>query len=215
MARFILALLLIALPSQAEETFHPDTIIFIGSSTMGHWKPRMEKDFAPLRTWNFGENGTDYTYLHENVPAWAKKYPAKRWVIYSGDNDLNSDNPRTPAQVNADMLKTAALIRQQIPGAEVFVLSIKCRVGAKTCGRVAEANQLMAKEKGITFVDTFTAMKKKAADESKLFQEDGIHLNDQGYDIWRDELRPALLRSVKKNAAPAPEASEAADTSAE
>jgi lysophospholipase L1-like esterase len=197
-----LALLILLLPllAFAEDKFDPNTVIFIGSSTMGHWKPRMEKDFAGIPTLNFGENGTDFHYLHETVPAWAKKFPAKRWVIYSGDNDLSNDPPRTPAQVSADMVKTVELIREQDPGAEIFVLSLKKRVNADAA-IITETNKLMsiAAEglKDVIFVDTYKAMKDKGGDYNRFFDDDGIHLNSLGYDLWRDTLRPYLLK--KKN----------------
>ncbi|MGE3262497.1 MAG: GDSL-type esterase/lipase family protein [Bacteriovoracia bacterium] len=192
----------------ADEKFDRETVIFIGSSTMGHWKPRMDKDFLPIKTWNFGENGTDFHYLHETVPDWSKKFPAKRWVIYSGDNDLNSTPRRTPEQVNADMLKTVDLIRENDPDAEIFVISIKCRVYVEAepaCPRVMETNKLMAesalKVKGLTYVDTFSAMRAADDDQRKFFDEDGVHLNDKGYDIWAGTLKPLLQKSIGNTAA--------------
>lgn len=197
-----LAFILLALTSAfAQENFNRDTVIFIGSSTMGHWKPRMEKDFGPIPTWNFGENGTDFHYLHETVTDWAKKYPAKRWVIYSGDNDLHSDPPRTPTQVAEDMAKTVDLIRAQDADSQVYVISIKCRVypeAETTCAKVKEANKLMAEQAGklrdVFFVDTMSAMSATGRKMSDFFQEDQTHLSEAGYDVWRDTLLPFLRK---------------------
>ncbi|MGZ3695909.1 MAG: GDSL-type esterase/lipase family protein [Bdellovibrionota bacterium] len=206
----------------AEEKFDPNTVIFIGSSTMGHWKPRVDTDFAPLSVWDFGENGTDFHYLHETVPGWVKKYPAKRWVIYSGDNDLNNVPTHSPEQVDEDMEKTVKLIREGDPEAEIFLLSIKCRVqkdDQTNCPKVLEANKLMqesaAKFKGVNFVDTYGAMKASGVKMEEFFDADGIHLNKAGYDLWRDTLKPILQRSIDKEKESLPALKKNAESPAE
>lgn len=225
-ALLALALLTAAPPFAAangvNEKFDPDTAIFIGSSTMGHWKPRMDSDFKGIPTLNFGENGTTFEYLLENVPAWSKEFPAKRWVIYSGDNDLNDEHPKKPAEVIAQMKKTIELIRANVPDARVFVISLKCRItpeGQAAKPAIEEANRLMeaaAKEmSGVTFVNTYApmraAMKAPGAQPGDFFDEDGIHLNDRGYDIWRNTLKPLLEKSAKLR----PSAADAADAPGE
>jgi hypothetical protein len=191
----------------ADDAFNRDTVIFIGSSTMAHWQPRIGADFAPLSIWDFGANGTDFHYLEDSLPDWMAKFPAKRWVIYSGDNDLYENPPRTPDQIDQDMVKTVSLIHGQIPDSEIFVLSIKCRISDEAdCPRVVETNKLLAaaigKMKHVTSVDTYDAMLASGGDIHRFFDDDGIHLSAAGYDLWRDTLKPILLKSIAQSAGP-------------
>jgi lysophospholipase L1-like esterase len=60
----------------------------------------------------------------------------------------------------------------------------------KQLAALSEANPL------VTFIDVATPM--LGADGrplTSIFVEDMLHMNDKGYDIWRDVVRKAIVKS--------------------
>ena len=59
-----------------------------------------------------------------------------------------------------------------------------------------EANALIAdlaeKNKQLTYVDIASPMLDDEGKPKALFVEDGLHLNEKGYRIWNETLRPYL-----------------------
>ena len=196
----LVVLLSLLLPVSARSEagrFDPRTIVFIGSSSIEFWKT-LPQDFAGHQVLNLGKAGTTYSHLVANVGEWAAKYPAQRYVIYSGDNDIAW--MRSPEKVAGQFREVALTLRSAIPGVQVFVISIKpnliptrrVRIGA-----VRKANAMIAAEAAalgqVTFVDTHTHMLgPNGQPRAEWFSIDGIHMNEKGYRLWRDVLLPQL-----------------------
>lgn len=182
---------------EKEGAFDPRTIVFIGSSSIDFWKT-LPQDFAGDKVINLGKAGTTYSYLADHVEEWAAKYPADRYVIYSGDNDIAW--LKSPKKVAGQFHEVAVALRGAIPAVHIYVISIKpnliptrrVRIGA-----VRKANALIAAEVAAlgyaTYVDAHTPMlNQKGRPRAELFSIDGIHINEKGYRVWRDVLLPLL-----------------------
>ena len=193
----VLSLLLPVSARSEAGRFDPRTIVFIGSSSIEFWKT-LPQDFAGHQVLNLGKAGTTYSHLVANVGEWAARYPAHRYVIYSGDNDIAW--MRSPEKVAGQFREVALTLRSAIPGVQVFVISIKpnliptrrVRIGA-----VRKANAMIAAEAAalgqVTFVDTHTHMLgPNGQPRAEWFSIDGIHMNEKGYRLWRDVLLPQL-----------------------
>ena len=196
----LVVLLSLLLPVSARSEagrFDPRTIVFIGSSSIEFWET-LPQDFAGHQVLNLGKAGTTYSHLVANVGEWAARYPAHRYVIYSGDNDIAW--MRSPEKVAGQFREVALTLKSAIPGVQVFVISIKpnliptrrVRIGA-----VRKANAMIAAEAAalgqVTFVDTHTHMLgPNGQPRSEWFTIDGIHMNEKGYRLWRDILLPQL-----------------------
>jgi len=201
---FVALVLALILPGNARSdpgTFDPHTIVFIGSSSIEFWKT-LPADFAGHRLLNLGKAGTTYSHLVANVGEWAARYPAQRYVIYSGDNGIAW--MRSPETVARQFREVASSLKASIPGVRVFVISIKPNViptRRVRIGAVRKANGMIASEAaalgGFTFVDTHSAMPgPNGRPRGEWFTIDGIHLNEKGYRLWRDILLPELDRTV-------------------
>jgi lysophospholipase L1-like esterase len=193
----VLSLLLPVSARSEAGRFDPRTIVFIGSSSIEFWET-LPQDFAGHQVLNLGKAGTTYSHLVANVGEWAARYPAHRYVIYSGDNDIAW--MRSPEKVAGQFREVALTLRSAIPGVQVFVISIKpnliptrrVRIGA-----VRKANAMIAAEAAalgqVTFVDTHTHMLgPNGQPRAEWFSIDGIHMNEKGYRLWRDVLLPQL-----------------------
>lgn len=197
---FLVVLFSLLLPAFARSEagrFDPRTIVFIGSSSIEFWKT-LPQDFAGHRVLNLGKAGTTYSHLVANVGEWAAKYPAQRYVIYSGDNDIAW--MRSPEKVAGQFREVALALKSAIPGVQVFVISIKPNViptRRVRIGAVRKANAMIAAEAAslgqVTFVDTHTHMLgPNGQPRAEWFTIDGIHMNEKGYRLWRDVLLPQL-----------------------
>jgi len=195
----VLALALPFFPScaRAHTGFQRDTAVFIGSSTMELWKT-MHADFAPRETVNLGRGGTTFGYLVENAGRWAESYPARTYVVYSGDNDIAWNS--SPESVMLQFRLLAETLRGKIPDVEIYLLAIKpCLEPQRRAliAKVREANKALRLEAArlgyVTYVDVHTPMLDvQDAPRPELFQADGVHLSDEGYRLWTDTLKRQL-----------------------
>ena len=179
------------------EPFDPRTIVFIGSSSIDFWKS-LPEDFAGEKVINLGKAGTTYSHLVANAGEWAAKYPADRYVIYSGDNDIAW--LRSPEKVAKQFREVAETLRATLPAVHILVISIKPNLIPTRRVRIVavrKANAMIAAETAAighaTYVDTHTLMLDRNGNpRAELFTMDGIHMNEKGYRIWRDVLLPLL-----------------------
>jgi lysophospholipase L1-like esterase len=179
------------------EPFDPRTIVFIGSSMIDFWKT-LPQDFAGEKVINLGVAGTTYSHLVAHAGEWAVKYPADRYVIYSGDNDIAWLG--SPEKVARQFREVADTLRAALPEVHILVISIKPSLIPTRrihIGSVRKANAMLAAEAAAighaTYVDVHTPMLgPKGNPRAELFAIDGIHMNEKGYRIWREVLRPLL-----------------------
>lgn len=198
--RSILFVLFIFFFNQIDLSAKPEAepILFIGSSTIEYWKASQQKNFPNQQIINLGKGGTQFTYLVENIQAWLEKYPVNRIVVYSGDNDLASG--KKPEEVLQDFNKLIRLMRSMSISSKIYVFSVKPCIEPhrnRLIPEVKQLNLLMQKhieqQQGIIYLDVFTAMTDDQGLPLKTyFKEDGIHLNETGYELWSQLLKTQL-----------------------
>lgn len=175
-----------------------DAILFVGSSSIRFWKD-LEKDFPDYKVINrgFGGSGLDDAIHYANdiiIP-----YRPRQIVIYSGENDIAS------GKVSAtDVLKKFTTlfnnIRSELPNVNIVYISMKPSPSReKFMPVIADANimirQFLSSYPETAYVDIYHPM--LGADgrpRPELFTEDNLHMNRKGYDLWREAIRPYLLK---------------------
>ena len=187
-----LTLFAFAFFSRPAHAFDPDTTVFIGSSTIEFWET-LSGDFKPAKTLNLGVGGTTYTYLLQHAPDYAAKYPARRFVIYSGDNDLELG--ARPRAIADQFRQLAALLHERLPSCTITLIDVKpSPKRRKNIALIRETNALLREAAKplayVSFVDVFPLMTNaKGEPRAELFREDGLHLNDKGYALWTKALK--------------------------
>lgn len=172
---------------------HP--IVFTGSSSVRMWQS-LATDFPGKPVINRGFGGSqlrDAIWYADQV---AIHYQPRQVVLYAGDNDI--DAGRTPQQVLADFRTFVARIRQDLPDVPIAWLAIKpslARIDQLPLQR--EANALVKAEaagmRGVSFIDVATPMLDAGGKpRTGLFIEDGLHMNRDGYELWRGIIAPYL-----------------------
>lgn len=183
---------------EAEDQAHPPVkggILFVGSSSIVFWD--LKKAFPDLAALNRGFGGSQVSDVNEFFGRVVTPYAPKTIVFYSGDNDLDVGGKK-PAQVIADYKEFFAKVRAALPEAKIINMAVKPSVKrwnlftAQQEVNAAVAEMLKA-DKNAVFIDHVSRM--LGADgkpDPALLRADGLHLNDAGYAIWNEMLRPYL-----------------------
>ncbi len=173
----------------------PGVIVFTGSSSIHGWDS-LESDMAPLKVINRGFGGSqidEATYFANRIVI---PYMPSRVVIYSGDNDIAGG--KSPEAVAADFRAFVERVRASIPGEPVYFLSIKPSTARwKLWDQMQKANALIrdycAGEKLVFYVDVAsTLLGADGKPDVSLYQEDGLHLNADGYARWTAIIKTLL-----------------------
>jgi lysophospholipase L1-like esterase len=172
-----------------------DAVLFVGSSTIRMWCT-LDRDFPELKVVNRGFGGSEMTDLLFYAERVVLPYRPRTVVLYEGDNDLAAG--KSPADVRALFRRFTALVRERLPDARVVVLSIKPSVARETLlGATRAANAMLredaARDPHLIYVDLFTPMLgRDGKPRAELFGGDGLHMNSEGYALWRARLKPVL-----------------------
>jgi lysophospholipase L1-like esterase len=168
-------------------------VLFIGSSSIEHWKSLAE-DFAGIQVINRGFGGSeivDSTFYVERIVI---PYQPRMIVLYAGDNDL-ADN-KTPQQVFEDYVAFVSKVRAQLPASKIAFIAIKPSPAREALiPRMKIANQMIKEydshDRSLIYIDVFTPMlRKDGTPRGELFGADGLHMNKDGYALWKALILP-------------------------
>jgi len=182
----------------AADIAHPPpkgAILFAGSSSIVKWTT-LKTDFPGKVILNRGFGGSELSDLLHYVDRVVIPYAPSRLVIYSGENDLQQG--QTAAAVHATFRALCGKIHIALPKTRIAFISLKPSPSRpKILPAVIEANRLIAAECARdprrVFIDIYPAM--LGADgqpRRELFVADMLHLNADGYAVWRPLVAPFL-----------------------
>ena len=174
-------------------------IVATGSASMRGWHSRIAVDLAPLTIIPRGFGGSNMYDLRYFLLELVLKHEPRAVMIYEGDNDA-----ALGASSEQVILHFQAIVEElhiKLPETRIYVLAVKPSPARwhlwpimsetnKQLSALSEANPL------ITFIDVATPM--LGADGrplTSIFVEDMLHMNDKGYDIWRDAVRNVIVNS--------------------
>jgi lysophospholipase L1-like esterase len=169
-------------------------IVFSGSSYIRKWTT-LATDFPGLGAVNRGFGGCELADVYAYADRIIIPYAPREVVIYAGGNDI--DAGLAPETVFGDFVALMSKLRQALPQARLVFIS--CPPSPKRwteTERIKTVNRLIAsycRTHGLTFVDTFSLM--LGADglpRAEIYDVDRLHMNAQGYALWREALAPHL-----------------------
>jgi lysophospholipase L1-like esterase len=170
-------------------------IVFVGSSSMVDWNAA--KYFPDLKIVNRALWGSAFSDTSRNVDRLILRYEPRLVVVYAGDNDL--DGGASTEDVAVEFERLVKAIRDGLPQARIVFVGIKPSPQRWiTIDRMRTANAMIraicARDDRVAFVDVDGPM--MGWDEKprpELYRADGLHLSDQGYQLWTTLLRPFLV----------------------
>lgn len=171
-----------------------DAIFFIGSSSIRLWTS-LANDFPALAVVNRGFGGSEIRDSTRYLPRIVLPHKPSAIVLYAGDNDLSAG--RSVDQVVADLQAFVAAVRTGST-APVFFLSIKpSPARAALLPKLEAANARIATwmktQPQLHYVDIATPMlDSNGQPRAELFGPDRLHMNAEGYALWKRVLAPQL-----------------------
>ncbi|WP_299758302.1 SGNH/GDSL hydrolase family protein [uncultured Pontibacter sp.] len=175
-----------------------NAILFVGSSSIRMWK-NMQEMFPKHTVVNRGFGGSNLLDLQRYLNDIVFPYQPKQIVIYSGENDIASDTVQATEVL--ERFKTVFQeIRQEMPQVPVVFVSIKPSPSrAKYKPIIVEANkqihEYLKSQPNTKYVDVFTPMlQPNGKAKPEIFTQDSLHMNQQGYQIWRKKIKPYLIK---------------------
>ena len=175
-------------------------IVMLGNSLTeggGDWGKRLGKENVINRGISGDEVMGVYDRLHQILPG----KPAKLFLLI-GVNDVSHDLSTDSIVYRID--QTLTRIQKESPDTKVYLQSLLPinesfnrykRLTNKTY-QIPEINarlEALAKEKKITFIDLFPLFVEKGTNVlRKELTNDGLHLNDKGYEIWVNAIKKKM-----------------------
>tara|TARA_B100001778_G_scaffold171095_1_gene140616 strand:+ start:141 stop:728 length:588 start_codon:yes stop_codon:yes gene_type:complete len=171
-------------------------VVFTGSSSIRIWENLFEifKDSTIINTGFGGSKASDLLYYIDELVI---NFNPKKVVIYEGDNDINSGQEINFIYKN--ILKIIERIKDKNHKIKIILISAKPSISRwHLRDKYIQLNQkyreLANKSDFIEFADTWSAMIENGVLKKDIFIEDGLHLNEKGYEIWEKTLKKVFYK---------------------
>ncbi|WP_158795831.1 GDSL-type esterase/lipase family protein [Pedobacter sp. L105] len=175
----------------------PDNpILFAGSSSIRKWDD-LQEAFGAYNVINRGIGGAYINDITVNLKDLVFAYKFRQLVLYVGENDLVR-NDETPDSILNRTKVLYNAIRAKLPELPVIYIGLKPSPSRDQYrSKLIAANKLLkeffAGEKNVKFLDVYPLMLNKDGSYRKeIFQNDMLHMNRTGYEIWEKAIRPLL-----------------------
>ena len=175
-----------------------NSILFIGSSSIVYWKT-LKEDMWPHEVINRGFGGAHIAHINNYFSEVVTPYEPKGIVFFCGTNDLTA--LKSVDKVFNDFLSFYHNVRVTLPNTKVFFIGIKPSIARhylrdKQLRFNKLAKDLAEKEDSLVYIDVWkTMLLKNGMADPSLFVEDGLHMNQNGYLIWKNLVLTHLNKS--------------------
>lgn len=170
-------------------------ILFVGSSSIRLWKT-LARDFAAYPVINRGFGGSeiaDCVYFAERI---VFPHEPRMVVMFAGGNDLHRG--KTPEQVADDFSAFVTKVRARLPAVRIAYISVTPTPARwEELEKIRTLNRLIEqgcnKNAALAFINLFPhLLGEDGLPRPEIFQEDRLHMNVKGYEIWTRTVRPFL-----------------------
>lgn len=171
-----------------------ETIIFTGSSSVRLWKA-LKPSFPEHQILNTGFGGSQASDLLVFLDDLVLAYNPKKVFIYEGDNDLWAK--KTPNEVIKTTKTIIHRIKTKNPTTKILLISAKPSISRweirRKYMRLNRKMERLTKKDTLTdYVDVWYPMLNNKKLRTDIFIEDGLHMNQKGYDIWHKVMKDLI-----------------------
>lgn len=166
-----------------------DLVVFTGSSSVRFWQD-LEEDCNHLKLVNTGFGGSHMSDLLYFLDQTVLRFKPVKVYIYEGDNDISAG--KNPAAILQTTRQVANSILEAFPNVKIYFLSAKpspSRWSLKS--QYTTFNSLLKSycntHDQLFYVNVWDRMlDDMGRPDSDIFISDSLHMNRQGYLIWKD-----------------------------
>ncbi|HDZ15461.1 hypothetical protein LCGC14_1089810 [marine sediment metagenome] len=185
-----------ALQEQYDTIYTPsqETIVFTGSSSIRMWKDVNER-FPDQHVVNTGFGGSQASDLAYYIYDLILRFNPKKVFIYEGDNDIFAN--KNPNNIRKTIKQIINGIQRNDSTTQVVLIAAKPSLARwnlshkyKRLNRKLE--QIAEEDPAVAYADVWDPMLDGKSVKPDIFIEDGLHMNDQGYQIWYDVIEPFM-----------------------
>ena len=183
----------------ADDALHPHPpggVLFVGSSSIRLWND-LEDQFGNLPVViKRGFGGSQLSDCVKHLSRLVLRYQPKTVLVYAGDNDLAAGT--APQEVLRRFVAFVDGVRAALPDTRIAYISIKpspARVALLP--EIRKTNALIRdyadQAPNVDYIDVYRPM--LGADglpRRELFRDDSLHLNADGYALWKRVIAPHL-----------------------
>jgi len=176
-------------------------VLFLGSSSINLWD-NIYNDMAPLKIIRRSYGGAairDMIYYYDVI---ARNYNPKRIVLYV-ENDVCGSKEDLSVGEAYDLFRVfIQKIKRDYPDIPLYIMSIKPSPSReKQLKKQLMLNYLIEDfanyKKNIYYIDiTENMYDSNGKLKTDIFKADRLHMNQKGYDIWTNKIKPILMNGL-------------------
>lgn len=171
-----------------------ETMVFTGSSSIRLWE-NLQDMFPSYQIINTGFGGSESSDLLEFLDELVLQYKPSKVFIYEGDNDIEAKNK--PSKILKVTQEIVSRIKKNGTTSSVVIISAKPSIKRWHLRRkFRRLNRKFEKfcneDPFLEFANIWDPMLDNKKLNRDLFIEDGLHMNEKGYEIWYDVIKDYL-----------------------
>jgi len=137
------------------------------------------------------------TYLNETV----LRFKPKQVFIYEGDNDIAAG--RTNATIIAHLNSVFQRIWEALPETQIVFIAAKPSPLRWDKHEQYEAlnaalSRMAGRDRRLVYADVYTPMLRDGSVIEDIFIEDRLHMNEAGYALWDEVMKPLILQPARR-----------------
>lgn len=185
---------------EADKSAFPpkSAIVFVGSSSIRLWE-NLSSHFPEHTIIQRGFGGSGLNDAIAYADDIITPYQPKQVVIYSGENDI-AGGKVTANEVLEKFTQLFNKIRKEVPDAAIAYISMKPSPSREQyMPLMKESNdkirEFLSAHSKTAFIDIYHPMLgPDGKPRNELFVEDNLHMNSKGYEIWKAQISPHLVK---------------------
>ncbi len=186
---------------ESDKTSPPPTgaVLCYGSSSIRYWHKDLAEDLAPLTVIPRGFGGSNMNDALHFADRAVLPYKPRAILLYEGDNDIGAGV--SPEEVIDTFRKFVTKVHSTLPDTRIYIIAIKPSILRwRLWPQIQKTNELFAaecnKNDKLTYIDIATPMlTPEGLPRPELLCMDRLHMNRQGYELWRDIVQQILVKN--------------------
>ena len=174
-------------------------VLFTGSSSIRFWKT-LSEDFSPIPVINSGFGGATIAEINYYFQRILSPHKPRLLVFYAGENDLSNPEVSIDSVLN-DFNHFRDSADRYLPDCRFYFISVKPSPSRwHFQEKFTEANnrfkQICDQEEKWTYIDIVSDMLNSDGNPlQEIFRSDKLHMNSQGYLIWKNRMKPIIKKA--------------------